>query len=281
MITKGLKFMILATFLFALMNVFVKMIPNIPAVQVVLFRSVVSLVLSAAFLKGQRVNLWGNNKKLLLLRGAFGSVGLILYFYTLQAMPLASAVTIQFLAPIFATILGIFIVKEKVKPLQWFFFLLAFTGVVLVKGFDPRITPWLFLVGIISALFSGLAYNVIRKLKLTEHPLVIVFYFPLVTIPFAGVWSYFNWVVPTPIEWGILLIVGVLTQLAQYFMTKAYQEEELSKVSSLQYIGIIYALGFGFVLFDELFNVMSYVGMAIMLIGVFANVWYKNRIARV
>lgn len=271
--------MILATFLFALMNVFVKMIPNIPAVQVVLMRSIVSLILSAAFLKVQNVNLWGNNKKLLLLRGVFGSVGLILYFYTLQAMPLASAVTIQFLAPIFATILGIFIVKEKVRPLQWFFFLLAFTGVVLVKGFDPRITPFLFLVGIVSALFSGLAYNVIRKLKLTEHPLVIVFYFPLVTIPFAGVWSYFNWVVPTPIEWVILVVVGVLTQLAQYFMTKAYQSEELSKVSSLQYIGIIYALGFGFVLFDELFNAMSYLGMAIMLIGVFANVWYKNRLS--
>lgn len=276
MFTTGVKYMLLATFFFALMNVLVKMLPNIPAVEIVFFRSIVSLVLSYGFLKYQNVYIWGNNKRILLFRGISGAFSLILYFSTLQLIPLASAVTIQFLSPIFSSILGIYIVKERVSPWQWIFYLLAFAGVVMVKGFDPRITPQLFMIGIFSAFFAGLAYNFIRKLKMSEHPLVIVFYFPLVTLPVTGLISYFDWATPIGMDWLILLGVGVFTQIAQYFMTKAYQAEELSKIASLKYLGLIYALGFGFVFFKETFNLMTYSGMSIMILGVILNVWYKN-----
>lgn len=279
MFTTGVRYMLLATVFFSIMNVLVKMVPNIPAVEIVFFRSIVSLVLSYSFLKYQGVNIWGNNKKILLFRGLSGAVSLILYFSTLQLIPLASAVTIQFLSPIFSSILGIYIVKERVNPWQWIFYLLAFAGVVMVKGFDPRITPGLFAIGIVSAFFAGLAYNFIRKLKLTEHPLVIVFYFPLVTLPVTGVISIFDWATPIGMEWLILLAIGVFTQIAQYFMTKAYQAEELSKIASLKYLGLIYALGLGFVFFKETFNLMTYLGMSVMICGVILNIWYKNKIS--
>jgi len=271
--------MLLATLFFSLMNVFVKMVPNIPAIEIVFFRSLISLVLSYVFLSHQRVNIWGNNKKILLSRGAVGAIALILYFTTLQVIPLASAVTIQFLSPIFTSILGIYLVKEKVAPLQWVFFLIAFAGVVIVQGFDPRITTFYVIIGVIAAFFAGLAYNLIRKLKHTEHPLVIVFYFPLVTLPITGIYSAFDWVQPEGWkEWFLLLLIGVFTQVAQYFMTKAYQAEELSKIASLKYIGIIYALGFGYVFFEETFNLMTYLGMTVVLVGVVLNIWYKNKV---
>ncbi len=271
--------MLLATFFFSLMNVFVKMVDNIPAVEIVFFRSVVSLVLCYVFLTRQKVSIWGNNKKVLLFRGMSGAVALIMYFTTLQYIPLASAVTIQFLSPIFTSILGVFIVKEKVKPLQWLFFLMAFAGVIMVQGFDARITTFYLVIGVISAFFSGLAYNWIRKLKHSEHPLVIVFYFPLVTLPITGIYSAFDWVQPNGWEqWILLLLIGVFTQIAQYFMTKAYQSEELSKIASLKYLGIIYALGFGYVFFKETFNIMTYLGMSVVLIGVVLNIWYKHRL---
>lgn len=280
MFTKGVKYMLLATFFFSLMNVFVKMVPNIPAVEIVFFRSVVSLVLSYVFLAQQKVSVWGNNKKILLFRGMSGAVALIMYFTTLQYIPLASAVTIQFLSPIFTSILGVFIVKEKVKPLQWLFFLMAFAGVIMVQGFDPRITTFYLVIGVVSAFFSGLAYNWIRKLKLTEHPLVIVFYFPLVTLPITGIYSAFHWVNPLGWEqWVLLLLIGVFTQIAQYFMTKAYQSEELSKIASLKYLGIIYAIGFGYVFFEETFNILTYLGMTVVLTGVILNIAYKHRLA--
>ena len=271
------RYMLTATFLFTLMNVFVKMVPNIPAVEVIFFRSLVSLVMSIVALRQQKVNPWGNNKKVLGLRGATGAVALILYFYTLQKIPLASAVTIQYMSPIFTTILGIFIVKERVFPVQWLFFAIAFSGIIFIEGFDTRISPLLLGLGMTSALFSGLAYNWIRRLNTTEHPLVIVLYFPLVTLPIASVYCLFNWVQPQGIEWLYLIMVGVLTQFAQYFMTKSYQSDELNKVASIKYLGIFFALGFGYLVFNESYSLYVYLGMALVLLGVLLNLWFKFR----
>lgn len=269
--------MLLATLLFTCMNVLVKLIPHIPAIEIIFFRSLISLVLSFAILQSQKVPVLGNNKKLLLLRGAAGALALVCYFITLQNIPLASAVTLQYLSPVFTAVLGIFLVKEKVKPLQFLFFGLAFAGVLLVKGFDPRVDTLYLFLGIGAGFFAGLAYNIIRKLNTTEHPLVIVFYFPLVTIPLTLVYVVTNWVQPQGIEWVYLLLIGLLTQFAQYFMTMAYQQEELSKVASLNYIGILYAIGFGYLIFDETFHPLTYVGMLLVLAGVILNLQYKRK----
>lgn len=278
MFSKGVIYMVVSTFLFAMMNVLVKTVSNIPAVEIVFFRSVVSLVISVGMLQMNGVSLFGKkkNRLLLILRGSCGAVALVMYFFLLQVIPLATAVVLQFLAPVFTTILGIFIVKEKVNPVQWLFFMLAFLGVFIVYGFDTRITPWYLLLGVMASMFAGLAYNFIRKIRMSEHPLVIVLYFPLVTGPLTGAWSALNWVQPQGMEWLYLLLIGVLTQFAQYFMTRSYQTEELSKVSSINYTGIIYALSFGWIFFDEQFNFMTYLGMALVIVGVIMNVWYKN-----
>lgn len=275
--SKGVQYMLLATFVFVLMNVGVKYVSHIPAIEVIFFRSIISLVLSAGVLKLKNINLLGNNRKILLFRGIAGSIGLILFFTTLQKIPLASATTLMFLSPIFTAILGIWIVKEKVNPIQWIFFLLSFVGIVMIQGFDLRISGLMALMGVGAAFFSGVAYNMIRKLKTSEHPLVIIFYFPLVTLPIAGVYSMMNWVMPKGQDWLILIAVGVLTQIAQYFMTKSYQTEQLSKVANLNFIGVIYALGFGYVLFDESFNFMTYVGMTLVIAGVVLNMVVKSK----
>jgi drug/metabolite transporter (DMT)-like permease len=269
--------MLLATFVFALMNVGVKYVSHIPAVEIIFFRSVISFIMSGTVLKLQKVNLFGNNYKILLIRGAAGAVALIMFFITLQQIPLASAATLMFLSPIFTAILGIWIVKEKVNPIQWLFFLLSFGGILIIQGFDLRISPLMALLGVGAAFFSGIAYNMIRKLKTSEHPLVIVFYFPLVTLPIAGVYSVMNWVMPKGIDWVILIAIGVLTQIAQYFMTKSYQTEQLSKVANLNFIGIIYALGFGYVFFEESFNFMTYIGMTLVITGVVLNIAFKSK----
>jgi drug/metabolite transporter (DMT)-like permease len=265
--------MLLAGFLFSLMNVSVKLIPHIPAIEIILFRSVFSLVLTYILLKKENVPVLGSNKKLLIIRGVAGSVGLMAFFYTLQNIPLASAVTLNYLAPVFTTILGIFIVKEKVQARQFLYFGVSFLGVIVIEGFDPRISTFDLSIALIASLAMGVAYNVIRKLKNSEHPLVIMFYFPLITIPIAAIATYYLWVLPTGWDWVILLAVGLLTQFAQYFMTLAYQNAQLSKVASLSYIGIIYALVFGFFVFGETYSLVVFLGMALVLIGVILNIF--------
>lgn len=279
-ISKGVKYMLLATFLFACMNVLVKWVTHIPAVEVVFFRSIISLVLSFSILKAKGVHVWGNNKPLLIARGASGAVGLILYFMIIQQIPLATAVTLQFLAPIVTAILGLLILGERFKFLQGVFFVLSFCGILIVNGFDARVEPMHLLMGILAALGAGMAYTIIRKLKKSEHPLVIVMYFPLVTVPITGAYSAWHWVMPQGIEWLTLLGIGLLTQFAQYFLTKSFQEEEINKVASLKYLNIIYALFFGYVFFGETFNLYTYLGMLLVVGGVVLNIWYKQRISK-
>lgn len=269
--------MLQASFFFAVMNVMVKQVSNIPAVEVVFFRSIVSLVLSYGFLKRQKVSVWGTNKGILILRGLAGSIALCCFFITVQNIPLASATTIHYLSPIFTAIIGIYFVKERVHKWQWLFFAISFGGILIIQGFDARVSVGYAILGVVAAFLSGVAYNCIRKLKDSEHPLVIIFYFPLVTLPIAGIYLLFDWVRPEGIEWMWLLLIGLSTQFAQYFMTKSYQSEDLSKVASLNYIGIIYALGFGYVFFDESYGWLVYTGMGVMLVGVILNIWYKTK----
>ncbi len=272
--------MVVSVFFFSCMGLMVKLVSHIPSTQVVFFRSVVSISLSFWLLQRQGVSVWGTHRKYLILRGLFGAGALILFYETLQQIPLASAVTIGFLAPIFTTILGIFIAREKVKPVQWLFFLLAFVGVVMVQGFDPRV-PWFYLIiGVVATLFSGLAQNFVRKINTQEHPLVIIFYFPLITTPLSGAYSFFHWVPPQGWDWAILITIGLFTQFAQFFMTKSIQLEELSKVSIIRYLSIVYALIFGYIFFDETYSLLAYAGMGLAILGVVANVWYKQNLAK-
>ncbi|MBV6641177.1 MAG: DMT family transporter [Cyclobacteriaceae bacterium] len=268
--------MLIATFTFSLMKVCVKVLSHIPPIEIILFRSIISLIICVYFLHKQNVSIWGKNKKILILRGASGAAALVLYFGLLQQIPLAAAATVLYMSPIFAAILGIFLVRERVAPIQWLFFLISFGGVLTITGFDTRISLTHLIIGISSTVFSGLAYNFIRILKTSEHPLVIIFYFPLVTLPIAGTWSTQVWVQPNGWDWLFLILVGVFTQIAQFFMTKSYQTEELSKVAIINYTSIIYVLGFGWIFFGEQFNFMTYIGMGLVLLGVVANVVFKK-----
>lgn len=268
--------MLVAGVFFTLMNFGVKYLENIPAIEIVFFRSLVSLVISAIMIKQMGLSYLGNNKTVLFLRGFFGVVALSLYFFTLQKLPFASAVTIMQLSPIFTTILAIFILKEVVKAPQWLFFVVSFIGVALIKGFNPDIPLKYFIIALISSFVSALAYNMIRKLKDTDHPVVVVFYFPLVALPFASILSYFQWVQPTWTELLILLGIGVATQIAQVNMTKAMQLEELGKVSIVRYLTVIYAIFIGAVFFKEVYNWITLMGMGLVIAGVLLNLWFTR-----
>jgi drug/metabolite transporter (DMT)-like permease len=268
--------MLISTVAFSFMQLCVKFLNHLPTHELILFRSVISLVLSLGYLLPKGINPLGNNRKFLLLRGIFGVTALSLFFITLQNIPLASAVTIQYLSPIFTAIIAIFLLGERMKKVQWLFFLLAFVGVAMLKGFDERVSVFYLVLGLISAFFAGAAYNCIRMVKDTDHPLVVVLYFPMVATPIMLVLSYFNWVSPIGWDWAIILLLGVFTQVGQVFMTKALQAEKANVVASLKYLGSIYALIFGYFIFDEAYDFVSILGILLILLGVLLNVGMKH-----
>lgn len=203
---------------------------------------------------------------------------LFLFFLTIKQMPLASATTIQYLSPIFTVFLATRMMNEKVNGWQWLLFGLAFLGVLLIKGFDERISMLYLGIGVVSAFFSGIAYNAIMKCRDTDHPITIVLYFPMIAMPVMGTACLtVSWVMPQGIEWLVLLLLGVFTQIAQVYMTKALQIDHSSRVMPFQYFGVIYALGLGYFAFDEKLPEWSLIGIAIVIAAVVLNTLVKSK----
>ncbi|MEJ7701648.1 MAG: DMT family transporter [Pyrinomonadaceae bacterium] len=210
----------------------------------------------------------GSNRKLLLMRGLFGTTGLYLFFLTLKEIPLASAMTIQYLSPIFTTVIAIFLLKENVKILQWFFYALAFVGVLMIEQFDSRITFVYLVIGIASAFCSGVAYNLVRTLREREHPLTVVLHFQLVGFIIGLIFIFFEWQTPRGWDWFYLIIIGATSQLGQIFLTNAFQKERAASVAIVSYTGLIYGLLIGWFVFGEVQTTESLLGMLLVVGGV-------------
>ena len=121
-----------STLAFSMMQICVKFLPHIPATELILFRSIISLILSIYMLQKIGIPMLGNNKKVLLMRGIFGTIALLLFFTTIQNIPLASAVTIQYLSPIFTALFAAVFLKEKMQVRQWLFFGISFAREVKI-----------------------------------------------------------------------------------------------------------------------------------------------------
>ena len=123
---KGAQYMIISSFAFSLMHLCVKAMPLLPVVELVFFRSLGSLLITLLYLNKKGIPIFGKNKKVLFARGLFGTIGLCLFFITLQNIPLAGAVTIQYLSPVFTALFAVVILRERVKKKQWLFFFYIF-----------------------------------------------------------------------------------------------------------------------------------------------------------
>lgn len=261
---------------FGLINALVKLYSHIPSIEIVFFRSITTLILSYTVIFKEDIKIINPHSKLLFLRGLSGAIALCLYFYTIQKMPLATAVTILYLAPIFTVILAGIMNNEPPNKKQWPFIIIGFFGAVLMKNFDPRASLIHFFMGVSAAFFAGLAYNFIRKLKGKAHHQLIIFYFPLVTIPITLPFLVNVWITPNWNEFFGLIAIGISTQLAQVFMTKAYLSEKASKISHFNYLTCVYALLTGLIFFNEQLNWMSLAGMLLILISVTFSSKFSN-----
>lgn len=256
---------------------------KIPAHELVLARSIISFSISSTIILYRGLPFFGNNKKWLTIRGLSGMMALTIFFQSIQHMPIAVASTIQYLAPIFTMIFALFILKEQILKIQWLFVFLAFSGVILI-GFNNLfqaestliLDPFWLGFGVLSAAFSGIAYVAIVKLKETDKPINIVSYFPMLAIPVMSVWCLFDFVMPNGIEWLILLLIGICTQIAQVSLTKALHYESSSLIMPFQYLGSVYALLVGYLILNERLNTLVVIGVFIILIGVVLNTFVKG-----
>ncbi|MFN3403925.1 MAG: DMT family transporter [Cytophagaceae bacterium] len=269
--SKGINYMLASMVLFSLMHASVRYVKDIPLAQVIFFRVSISFIIAFGILFKQNVNFRGKNQKLLIVRGSLGALSLFGFFYTLQQIPLATAVTLSHVAPFFIALLGAIILHERINKLTWLLFPLSLVGVAMIKGFDHRITLFDTIIAISAALFSALAHFSVRLNK-NDHPLLVVFYLPLMTIPIALPIMIYQWVEPEWHEWLVLIIMGLLSHYAQYFLTKAYQAEEAGILAPIYYVGVIFALALGYFLFGETFNLQTFAGMGLIVLSTLVHI---------
>lgn len=269
--------MIFSVIAFAIMNAIVKYLTAFGVYQIVFFRSIGTLLFTLPLILKYKTPILGTNKKLLFLRGLLGVISLTCFFESLNYLAVGTAVSLRYTAPIFAAIFAFLFLKEKIKAVQWFLFLIAFIGVLIIKGFGVGVNTIGLLLVIISAIFMGLIFVVIRKIGSTENPLVIINYFMVMAFVFGGIMSINNWIQPNNTEWFLLLSLGFFGYIGQFYMTKAFQSQDTSFVAPLKYLEVIVTIIIGAFWFDEIYNLWTLLGVFLILLGLVYNIYLKNK----
>ncbi|WP_299670381.1 DMT family transporter [uncultured Polaribacter sp.] len=270
-------YMIFSVIAFAIMNAVVKYLTAFNVYQIVFFRSIGTLVFTIPLILKYRISILGNNKKLLFLRGIIGVISLTCFFQSLNYLAVGTAVSLRYTSPIFAAIFALIFLKEKIKTMQWLLFLIAFVGVLIIKGFDVDVNTIGLVLVIVSALFLGLIFVVIRKLGDKEHPLVIINYFMVMAFVFGGFMSISHWRHPDLREWMLLLSLGIFGYVGQLYMTKAFQSDETSVIAPLKYLEVIFTIMIGASWFGEIYNWWTLLGIFLIFIGLIYNIYLKRK----
>ena len=268
--------MSLSAFFFCLMTVFVKLVSNdLETIQIVLVRGILTLLFTFIITKRKKVYIWGENHKLLIARGLTGSVALFFVYESIQRLSLSEATSIQYLYPIFTSIFAFFMISENLSKKIFYSVFMGFLGVYMVLDFpfiqsNSNINISSLIIAILGSLLTALAYVLVRLAsKKDESPYVIMFYFPLFTVPLSLPFAYFNWNSPGIEGWFFLLMVGICTQLGQTFLTFGYKLLPASKAALTSYIQVPFSAMFGYLLFFEPISFNFILGSFIIFISIY------------
>lgn len=270
-------YMIFSVIAFAIMNAIIKYLTIFNVYQVVFFRSIGTLFFTIPLILKYKLPIFGSNKKLLFLRAFFGVISITCFFQSLNYLAVGTAVSLRYTSPIFAAIFAAIFLKEKVKNIQWLLFFIAFLGVLIIKGFGVDVNTIGLLLIITSAIFLGLIFVVIRKIGNSENPLIIINYFMTLAFIFGGIMSIENWRNPNTIEWVLLLSSGVFGYFGQLYMTKAFQSSETNIIAPLKYLEVIFMIIIGAIWFNEEYNLLSLLGVFLILLGLVYNIYLKRK----
>ena len=259
-----------SAFFFSLMSLLVKVAGRrLPSQEIVLGRAVVCLTLSWLWLRHAGVPPWGTDRRALILRGLLGTTSLLGLYYALTTLPLADTVAILYTSPILTAVFAALLLRESAGLRLVAALVCGLGGVlaitrpaVLFGAATAHLSPWGVLGAAIAAVASSLVYVLVRRIGAREHPLVVVFYFPLVTAPVVLPLALPVWIWPTPLEWLVLAGVGVATQLAQVNMTRGLTLEPAARATSVGYIQVVLAALWGWMFFGEVPGGLTLLGAA-------------------
>lgn len=278
-------YMVASALGFALMVACVKIANTtyqIPVLEIVAARAIVSALISYADIRRKKISPWGNNKPLLIARGTVGALALIFVYYAVTTLPLAEATILQYLHPVFTALMALFFLKEVIQRSTLACIALSLMGLVIM--IQPNFLPdsaisysWVSIgAGLLGAFGSAVAYIMVKKLTQTEDSSVIVFYFPIIAIPISVALLGGDFVVPSLAATGVLVLVGIFTQVGQIGLTKALHSADANKAMAYAYVQVLFSVFIGWVYFSEVPVFTTLVGGAFIMAGALINVLWKR-----
>ncbi len=274
--TKGIIYIIISAFFFALMGLFVKLSGDLPIIQKSFFRNAVACIFAFVIITKNRS--WdipkGKNISYLLIRAIAGTAGILCNFYALSNMNLADASMLNKLSPFFAVIFSLFILKEKANLKQISAVVVAFIGALFVMKPSFSFEAFPAFMGFLGGLGAGLAYACVRKLTTNgfKGPLII-FYFSLFSCVVTLPWLIFDFTPMSPQQWLYLILAGLSASGGQFFITTAYSKAPAKEISIYDYSQIIFTTVLSLIVFGDLPDILSFVGYAIIISAALFNAW--------
>lgn len=266
---RAVGWMVASATAFAFMGVFVKMAPEVPVAEKVLFRNLVVLLVAGAVAIRRGMPLLGRrgNRRFLIARALLGIAGVACYFYGIDHLYLADAAMLNKLSPFVVALLGAAFLGEPLRRPVVIACVTAFTGALLVvrPRFDMTVVPAL--VALASAVFAGSAYALLRFMRNREAAETIVFMFALITVLVVGPVVAVDPYALTLPELGSLLGIGLAAAVGQIGLTTAYRYGPAGEVAVYSYLTILLSAVFGAVLFDEIPGLLSMLGGLLIIAG--------------
>jgi len=265
----GFLYMFLSVSAFSFMDLIVKWSDNYPIGEVIFFRGFFGLIPIFLLIPRERLRNFYQTKrhKLHFQRCLSGLIALIAIFIALRKLPLATVVSISFAAPIFITIMSIFFLNEKVGMYRWLAVLVGFIGIIIIT--EPGLNSFniYYLYPIIFCIGLSYVAIVIRRLSLTEPIWLIGFYFSFTIMMTSFLTLPYGWIMPSLKDFILLSLVGILGGAANLLLTQSYKFSEVSLVSPLKYLSLLFAIFFGYLIWNEIPSYKTLVGASLVILS--------------
>lgn len=266
--TLAILFVILDSVGFSLMNFFVKLSGDLPAMQKAFFRNAIALIVSVIVLAGtkEKFRIKRESWPWLILRSIFGSLGIFCNFWALSRLTIADASILNKMSPFFAIIMSIFILHELPGFFEWFCVAAAFAGTLFVVKPTAGLASIPAVIGLAGGFFAGTAYTFVRFLgkKGERGPVIVMFFSAFSCLAFLPS-LLFHYHPMTAAQVLSLLGAGISASLGQLCVTKAYSLAPAKEISVFDYSQVLFAAIWGFLFLGEIPDMFSRIGYVIII----------------
>ena len=281
-VRKGIKYMLIASFLFAVAAAFAKHLSSsMSSVEIVFFRNVFGVFIILYSVYKRPLKQKGGKPWLLFFRGLIGFVSLLFFFYTIAVIPLAEAITFAKTSTVFSAVFAFIFVNEKLSSKGWIGIFVGFIGILFITQVSGEGLDKADYLAILSGAGAGLAYTSIRELGKFYDSRTIVLSFmivgtigPIILMAIGN--FYYNpaidfiispFVLPSYNDYIFIIALGVVSSYAQVYMTKAYGFAKTGIIGTISYSNIAFSIILGLALGDAFPDIWVIIGISLIVVS--------------